>query len=72
MEGILWRTVQLPADSDKDLFGRLKCIISISSANEEDDLPILASEVAAAIESLKNGTSPGINNVSAEPLKKDG
>ena len=34
--------------------------------------PILASEVAAAIESLKNGKSPRIDNVLAEFLKKGG
>ena len=38
--------------SDKDLLGRLRCV---SSANQENDPHILASEVAAAIESLKDG-----------------
>ena len=55
--------------SDKDLLGRLR---SLSSANEEDDPPILASEVATAIESLKDGKSPGIDNVPAELIKKGG
>ena len=55
--------------SDKDL---LRMLRSISSANQEDDPPILASEVAAAIESLKDGKSPGIDNVPAERLKKGG
>ena len=45
---------------------------SISSANEEDDPPILTSEAAAAIESLKDGKSPGIDNFPAERIKKGG
>ena len=44
----------------------------VSSANEEDDPPILASESAAAIKSLKDEKSPGIDHVPAELLKKGG
>ena len=37
--------------------------------NEEDDPPILTSEVEEAIDSLKEGKLPGIYNVPAELLK---
>ena len=54
---------------DKGLLEKLR---SISSKNEEEDPPILTSEVEEAIKSLKDGKSPGIDNVPAQLLKNGG
>ena len=54
---------------DKGLLEKLR---SISSTNEEEDPPILTSEVEGAIKSLKDGKSPGIDNGPAKLLKNGG
>ena len=54
---------------DKDLLEKLR---SISATTEDEDPPILTSEIEAAIEGLKEGKSPGIDNVPAELLKNGG
>ena len=43
-----------------------------SRQDDEQPLPILKSEVIHAIKSLKNGKSPGIDNVPSEVLKEGG
>lgn len=56
---------QLTADQSLLDFWR-----GMANAEQEEDLPIInMSEVEEAIDSLKDGKSPGIDNVSAEMLK---
>ena len=62
----------------KDLYNypiktdRAKVETDNSRQDDEQSLPILKSEVIHAIQSLKNGKSPGIDNVPSELLKGGG
>ena len=53
---------------DKDILEKLR---SISAEIEDEDPPILTSEIGAAIETLKDEKSPGIDNVPAGFLKNN-
>ena len=62
----------------KDLYNypiktdRAKVETDTSREYDEQPLPILKSEVIHAIKSLKNGKSPGIDNVPSELIKGGG
>ncbi|XP_072039417.1 uncharacterized protein [Amphiura filiformis] len=55
--------------SDHNLLNRLK---AMANTEQEEDPPILTSEVEEAMRNMKDGRSPGIDNVQAEMLKSGG
>ena len=47
-------------------------ILGTPAQNENDDMPILRSEVEQAIRMLKTQNSPGVDNLPAELIKHGG
>ena len=54
-------------NNDKDT-----SILNATAPTDNDNYPILRSEVVSAIQSLKSGKSPGIDNITGELLKSVG
>ena len=54
-------------NNDKDT-----SILNATEPTDNDNYPILRSEVVSAIQSLKSGKSPGVDNITGELLKSGG